>query len=252
MYYSNYQPKQRWQSAHIYVKELLKSYKILSEFSLTIEDLYDIFSVGQVQAIRALRVAYSFPPVSREGEYDIEILESCMEFRLFEILQAILNYEYKHQYYSGYASCVILNGIKINTSEIEVNSSFYFEIKNECLKVLSSYINLLEEVFFQLYLEESYDELSYYSPYEKLTYDDDIIDHVIQSGVCKNKDEVLSIFGKMNDNGTIELEVNFFDKKYSQFQDYEKKLIAKYAREDHISYFYSEVNELDELLQKKD
>lgn len=249
MYYPCYQPKQRWQSSHIYVKELLKLYRLLNESNLSVENLYDAFSVGQVHAIRALRTVYGFPPVSQNGDYDIDILEPCMDFRLFEILQAILNYEYKHQYYSGYASCVILNGTKTNASEIEVNSSFYFGIKDECLKVLSSYINLLEEVFFQLYLEESYDELSYYSPFEELVDDSDIVDCVIQAGVCKSKDEVLSTFGKIRDDGTIELVVNFFDKKYPQFDDYAEKLIKKYAKGDHVQYFYSETSEVDQHIR---
>lgn len=249
MYYPCYQPKQRWQSSHIYVKELLKLYRLLNESNLSVENLYDAFSVGQIHAIRALRTVYGFPPVSQNGDYDIDILEPCMDFHLYQALLTIVSYESKYQYSSVYGSYVDFDGQRANTSDIKDSSNLYFKIKSERLKLLSSYINLLEEVFFQLYLEESYDELSYYSPFEELVDDSDIVDCVIQAGVCKSKDEVLSTFGKIRDDGTIELVVNFFDKKYPQFDDYAEKLIKKYAKGDHVQYFYSETSEVDQHIR---
>jgi len=249
MYYPCYEPKQRWQSAHVYINELLKSYDLLKKCELPIEDLNQIYLIGQIQAIRALRVAYGFAPVSKEGDYEIDVLEPFMGDSLFAVLQKIVNYAFQFQYYAGYGAHILFNGDKIDPRGVEIDSNLYDTFKAERLKKLGAYLGHFEEVFFQLYFEESYDELSYYSPYEKFNNDEVIIRHVIQSGVCQNEEEVWELFGVKDEEGEIKLEVDFFDEKYPQFKEHQEKLIEQYAREDHSNYYYSQKSEIAPFIE---
>lgn len=63
---------------------------MLRKCELPIKELYQTSLIGHAQALRVRSVAYDFMPISKESDYEIDVLEPLMGYSFFDLFQKIV------------------------------------------------------------------------------------------------------------------------------------------------------------------
>lgn len=243
----NYNPSPRWFAAHLFIKEALKIYVDFKDNSiLTVDDLvkYTYFIESTKRAVRTL---YGIAPVNADNSRNISDVENLMNSLRFNELDVLINHKFELEIfgYTNYGVPVI--SVEINKGDLKQNLSLndpsikedLIQALNERKKIAKRVLDVLCDEFYDIYYNDKSYDIEYYSPLENIIDTDEIVNLILESGICKNKQEIYDEFGYKNDNGEWEVEFDFFSKyHYRYFQPLEKRINDDYFREVHSEMFY--------------